>query len=265
MNKADLSSKLFIQIITLTTLVLLTASSSLAARISFNPNRIGVAVTAGQAKEIVLSTTLSETVRPTAFANLSIVPAGGNINRAWVVGSAPITLDSRTPTAEATVKIDVPVGAQSGTYTAILSPAISRTSERTMTDQVSLYVEVLPDVGCSQPPSITVTSSNPTTIKPGNNKNASLSFSGSVSSLDGCTTGRTWYQLADEYGEQDASGTLELDAFGNFEVSIPIVASRKGADRDGRTLAISFGAENEAGITIGDQQVVTVSHDNRKK
>ncbi len=48
---------------------------------------------------------------------------------------------------------------------------------------------------------------------------------------------------------------LEINDDGTFSVAVPMLASRKGKDKDGRLYSVKFMAENEAGVgeSPGDQ------------
>ena len=98
-----------------------------------------------------------------------------------------------------------------------------------------------------------------------NNKQVHVELSGSVSVPEGCSIDRPRYQLTDEYGELDKVETLQLGADGNFTVAIPMVASRKGNDKDGRLYTVKFEAENEAGVGESVETNIVVMHDNGKK
>ena len=85
---------------------------------------------------------------------------------------------------------------------------------------------------------------------------------------DGCEIVSAQYQLTDEYGELDNIEVLEVlqvGEGGSFAVTVPMVASRKGDDKDGRLYTVKLVAENGAGV--GDSVVtnIVVKHDNSKK
>ena len=58
---------------------------------------------------------------------------------------------------------------------------------------------------------------------------------------------------------------LDIDGNWTFSVAVPMVASRKGEDKDGRLYTVKFFAENDAGIGESPETSVVVLHDNGKK
>jgi hypothetical protein len=82
---------------------------------------------------------------------------------------------------------------------------------------------------------------------------------------DGCEIENARYQLTDEYGELDQEQAIALNSDGSFSVAIPMVASRKGNDKDGRLYIVRFIAKNEAGVGESSETSIIVTHDNRKK
>jgi len=117
---------------------------------------------------------------------------------------------------------------------------------------------------CATVPTISTITVNQSVIPAKNNKPVSIVFSGNISSAEGCTQGDAWYRISDEYGELDGTTPLSLDADGNFSVSVNVIASRKGDDKDGRLYTVVFGAKNDAGEVEGGETSVVVSHDNGK-
>jgi len=117
---------------------------------------------------------------------------------------------------------------------------------------------------CASAPAIGAITANQSVIPAKNNKPFTIVFSGNISSAEGCTQESAWYRISDEYGELDGTAPLTLDANGDFSVSVDVIASRKGDDKDGRLYTIVFGAKNEAGEVEGGETSVVISHDNGK-
>lgn len=271
MNKSNQPAKktLFISIKTIVFITLLfsllATTTADAAKIALTPDSIGVAIQQGEERKITVSTYFYETSRPSSYVNFNINSSGGNIPSSWVINNTRVTLNTTQPTKEVSFSIKVPANATTGTHRSIFIPVVSRSSERVSFNNLTLYVEVMPSNTCKQPPIISETTTDQQIVSNRNNKLLTLTFTGSINSSIGCTTNRAWYQLSDEYGEMNKIGTMELDVNGNFTVSIPVITSRKGNDKDGRLYNIIFGAENEVGTVFGGQQEVLISHDNRKK
>jgi hypothetical protein len=101
-----------------------------------------------------------------------------------------------------------------------------------------------------------------------NNKKVHIELSGFVTVHDGCEIDSFQYQLTDEYDELDkieALEVLQVGEGGSFAVTVPMVASRKGDDKDGRLYTVKFVAENWAGVGESVETYIVVKHDNRKK
>jgi hypothetical protein len=243
----------------------ITVATADAAKIVFTPDRIGVAIQQGEEQIIAVSTSFNETLRQDSYVNFTINSSSGNIPNSWLANNPSITLNSSSRTKEIPFSIKVPADARPGLYRGTFVPGVSRSNERVTFNTVTLFVEVTPGSRCQQPPVISETTSGRKILNDRNSKQQTLVFSGSINSPPGCTTSRSWYQLSDEYGEMDKTGNVAPDANGNFTVSVSVIASRKGDDKNGRHYSLVFGAENEAGIGLSDQRDIVITHDNRKK
>jgi len=93
-------------------------------------------------------------------------------------------------------------------------------------------------------------------IWPPNGKNVNVIFSGSI--LNDCNGG--FYSLTDEYGEINYSDILPA---GDFNVSLNLIASRKGNDKDGRKYTFTVSSSNSSGSVVKVVDVI-VPHDKRK-
>ncbi|MFC2083578.1 hypothetical protein ACFLS9_00830 [Bacteroidota bacterium] len=105
-------------------------------------------------------------------------------------------------------------------------------------------------------PSVTLEASH-TEIWPPNNKEVGVTFSGFL--VNDC--GNAEYELVDEYGEYTYSGTIEP---GDYEVTLNLVASREGKDKDGRNYTFTVTTSNDNGSATESVNVV-VPHDKGKK
>lgn len=235
-----------------------------SARLTFEPGSIGFAVTPGEETNASVSVALADfsSTQPYASFNLDLVD--GSMNRGWIATDGMITLRGVDAAQDISFAVTVPADTPGGTYTGILRPTGIHSSERITADTISLNIEVIPKTACNRPPTISDVSADETMVRSRNKKPLTFSFSGTVESPDGCVTEKVWYELVDEYGEEDDRQGFELDDQGRFKVAIPVIASRKGNDRDGRLYTVTFVAENEAGIGYGGQKKIVISHDNRK-
>lgn len=72
--------------------------------------------------------------------------------------------------------------------------------------------------------------------------------------------GSAKYTLADEYNICSTKGVLSE----NYNVSLPLVASRLGTDMDGRVYTFTVTATNGGGVSVTGVATSTVPHDQRK-
>jgi hypothetical protein len=73
--------------------------------------------------------------------------------------------------------------------------------------------------------------------------------------LQACT-----YQVIDEYGQVQPSGSVTPDANGSYAFTVALEASRRGNDRDGRHYTILVSARDIAGNLGRATATVTVPH-----
>jgi hypothetical protein len=69
----------------------------------------------------------------------------------------------------------------------------------------------------------------------------------------------------DEYGKDQPSGLIPIGAGGSYAFTVYLPASRKDADKDGRTFTITVSAADGAGNPASKAVVVTVPHDQAKR
>jgi len=243
----------------------LVPSGASAAKVTFEPNSIAVVMSPGEEKQISFAAELSETTTTSTYARFYTNLASGSISRNWVSRSNSILLNGSTSTTNVTTTIAVPSEVEAGSYVGLIRPVGLRSNERTTSNTLTLYLEVVPRNACSQAPVIADVTAGESIVRASNNKPLVFSFNGSITSPEGCTTGNAWYAVTDEYGEMDKTAALVLNDAGKFTVDVEVLGSRKGNDKDGRLYTVSFGAENEAGISVGAEQRIIISHNNRKK
>ena len=245
--------------------LLLLFNTAEAAQITFEPNGMTVSAAPGETITVPVTVTLSETSLQNAYASFSLALTGGDISRAWVNGQAYLSLNSWYKTRQAMLRINVPETAANGLYTGIFSTMWLRTNDQIEPGTLVVNLEVGSSASCNQPPEFSNIVSSHDAIETRNNKLVAIDLSGSVTAAPGCTIDSAWYQLIDEYGELDQTGSLDVNPDGTFAVSVPMVASRKGNDKDGRLYTVTFMAESAAGVAESPEPRVVVMHDNGKK
>jgi probable HAF family extracellular repeat protein len=95
------------------------------------------------------------------------------------------------------------------------------------------------------PPAITV-SASPATLRPPNGQLVTVTVSGAITD-EGSGVSSAVYQVTDEYGQIQPSGSVPLGANGQYAFTVALQASRRGNDQDGRHYTIEVSATDAAG------------------
>jgi hypothetical protein len=128
---------------------------------------------------------------------------------------------------------------------------------------VSIFLNTTAAPIDSQPPAISA-AANPSVLWPANGRTVSVTVSGTiVDDLSGVDTSTLAFTVIDEYGLVQPSGTLTIDSAGRYSLTVPLTASRRGDDKDGRTYRIVISAADLAGNEASEVIVVLVPHDRR--
>jgi probable HAF family extracellular repeat protein len=110
------------------------------------------------------------------------------------------------------------------------------------------------------PPTITV-SASPATLWPPNGKLVTVTVSGTITDKPGGSGMQAGtYQVIDEYGQVQPSGSLIPGAGGSYAFTVKLQASRNGNDQDGRHYTIAVNATDIAGNPGVASATVTVPH-----
>jgi len=246
----------------------LMATEAGAAKISFEPNELNATVAPGEVVTVPVAVTLDDTTAPNSYASFSLSRVDGTLDPKWINGQLYVSLNSWYKTRQVPFLVKVPANAKGGKYKSVFRTVWLRSNEQVDPVDLVINVEVGETFTCNQIPLFSDMSSAEETINVRNNKEVAIDLSGSVSSPDGCGPVNAWFVLTDEYGELDQDQErvdLEIKDEGTFSVSVPMVASRKGNDKDGRLYTVKFFAENDAGVGESPETSVVVLHDNGKK
>ena len=254
---------LVLSLLAFTLLCLSTESHS--AQIIFAQNGLTVNVAPGETVAVPITVSLEDTSLPKPYASFGLAHVGGTLDRNWINSQIYMSLNSSYKTRQAVLQVKVPADAQGGLYKGILKTVWLRSNEIVAPAEFEINVDVDSFVSCSQVPLFSDIVSSQESINMRNNKSVQIELSGSVAVPDGCEISTAEYQLTDEYGELDKVEALQLGADGSFTVAIPMVASRKGNDKDGRLYTVKFEAENKAGVGESVETNIVVMHDNGKK
>jgi hypothetical protein len=112
------------------------------------------------------------------------------------------------------------------------------------------------------PPVISV-SATPQTLWPPNGRMVTVTISGTITDAgSGVNASTTAYAVTDEYGLIQPSGRLiALGKDGSYSFTIPLQASRRGNDTDGRQYTITISAQDLEGNRGSASARVIVPHD----
>jgi Galactose oxidase, central domain/Abnormal spindle-like microcephaly-assoc'd, ASPM-SPD-2-Hydin/Thrombospondin type 3 repeat len=111
------------------------------------------------------------------------------------------------------------------------------------------------------PPVVTI-ATIPSILWPPNGKMETVVISGTViDSIDGVNGSTAAFNVVDEYGQVQPSGTVTLGPGGTYSFSILLEAARNGDDQDGRHYTITVSAKDNVGNLGSASVVVIVPHD----
>ena len=241
------------------------STESHSAQITFAQNGLTVKVAPGETVAVPITVSLEDTSLPNTYASFGLAHVGGSLDRNWINNQIYMSLNSWYKTRQAVLQVKVPTGAQRGIYTGLLKTVWLRSNESVAPAELEINVDVDSLVGCSQRPLFSKVVASQETINMRNNKLVQIELSGSVDVTEGCEIYNAQYHLKDEYGELDKVADIQLDDEGSFTAAVPMVASRKGSDKDGRLYTVKFVAENEAGFGESVETNIVVKHDKSKK
>jgi hypothetical protein len=231
-----------------------------ASVISYAPGNLSFRVSPGNAVQSTV-TVSANTLSAPLFVVLG-PNATGNLPGDWVAARgvflSPTRLGVTVP-----IEIRIPPTAPPGTYSGRLVPRILGGSiEEVNSGQgVSVELIVVGNNKCTEPPMLKDVIVGPQSVFIPNGKETTVWVSGVLEIAEGCTLQELVYNLDDEYGVYSSSGPVIVDQMGSFKIAIPIEASRRGQDKDGRLYSGTITATGqEAGATRASFSV-KVEHD----
>ena len=195
---------------------------------------------------------------------------------AWAVAIADVNGDAIPDLAVANYSgtVGVLVGKGDGTFqtarafTAALAAASVAAADLNHDGQPDLvaanatqtFAVLLNDTCANVPPVVTLAAS-PTVLWPPNGRAVPVTLSGTMT-VSPCAAATTTlsYAVVDEYGLVQPAGPIVPGADGAFSLSIPLQASRRGDDPDGRQYTIKVTAADTNGGSATAASIVTVPH-----
>ena len=109
------------------------------------------------------------------------------------------------------------------------------------------------------PPSVTCTAT-PTILWPPNNKQVTITVSGSVTAGTSAITAMA-FMVRDSEGQVQPSGPVTVGSDGSYSFAVQLVASRDGNDKSGRQYTVGVTAADHIGNAGSCAVVVNVPHD----
>ena len=259
-----------------TLVIFLGAAQASAATIAFEPKVLSVKAAPGEKVFIPISMSLQDATSPGAYANILCAYSGGSLDRSWLVNYQFNMTPNTFINATRVLQIVPPIDAEPGLYIATMATKLLRSNEPIELVDLEIHVEISQQDACLEPPVFSNVVSAQDRINTRNNKKVTINFSGIVTPPSGCELKRVWYELVDEYDEVSHQEEVQFNKEGgSFAVDLPLIASRRGDDRDGRLYNVIFKAENlllagtlASGESASAESVETnivVMHNNRKK
>lgn len=237
---------------------LLITTTAFAADLLYSPNAVALAIEPGTSAQVQMDITMA-TVGMSQMVRFLGSVEGGNLPASWVTSSSYYKFISKySPVVSTTLTIAVPADTAPGVYSGYV---YSWAGFKPIGMGTGMYLEITVASPCDAAPDIDLTGLSPDMIWPPNHKMVDVVAQGFVTNPIGCEMHTLYYDIVDEYGVYTGSGEIEFDADGNFEVPIPVEASRLGQDKDGRTYSITISAENDGGISTLGPFDVLVPHD----
>ncbi len=115
------------------------------------------------------------------------------------------------------------------------------------------------------PPVVTIAAS-PTVLWPPNGRTVDVLVSGTVADAEsGVDPASLRLAVVDEYGVVQPAVGVSADADGRWSAVVPLSASRRGDDRDGRLYTIVFSAADRAGNLGSARTTIVVPHQRRAR
>jgi len=232
------------------------AGTAQAATLTYDVGQYPIQVAAGAEVNVLLSVDVDGLSNQ---AGLTFLDRISSNNPKVLVTASPnganVNADSNNATTQLTIHVpaDTPPGF---TYLAQIFSNIDGGASSNSGVPIRFRVTQA-EASCSESPDIGEPSVTPKQIRTPNNRSVDVTITGTISNPEGCDTLNMNYQIDD-----DAPNSFSINGNDEFTITIPIIASRYGYEKNGRTYEISLSAENEAG-TSSRTVTVNVLHDRR--
>ena len=245
-------------------LAFLAADPAPAADLLLSPANIVMKVPTGESASSAIAGILN--IPPAVPYSMTVLlrSVGGSLPSPWLVAQ-PTSFANRTPPLVLPFLVKIPPTAAPGTYTALVQPMVLNSSIPVLPPSRPVQVAVIVVGKCPAAPTVAIASAQPAEFKAPNGRLADVEIAGGVVVPPGCTPGRVWYTLVDEYGIFGETKDVTAAPDGSFAFTTPVQVSRRGEDKDGRLYQFTVYAADEAGTGSSAPAAVVVRHDQRKE
>lgn len=203
----------------------------------------------------------ADTAPPVTTATVS----GPTGNDNWYLGAVTVTLSATDPDGAVAATYYSVDGGANRTYGASFSVAgdgvhqflfysVDFAGNEELAKTLSIKIDATPPIitGAAQP----------ATLWPPNEQMSSISVSGAITdAMSGVNAGTATFEVTDEYGLIQPSGSVMLGTDGRYAFTVALQAARRGDDQDGRLYRVTVRAGDNAGNTNFTSTVVIVPHD----
>lgn len=235
-----------------------------AAIVTFDPGSIVLSVEPGQSAVANLEVNANSRVAYTISLRVgSILAPQGNLPPGWL-RPADVSLAARRggmTSATMNLMVAVPTDTVGGTYTAVLTPQILRTSEPVSSDDITVVIEVPAQNQCDGVPVLENVEVGPENIWAPRDREVEIDISGTVVVAPGCEVAGTYSM---ESNDGPVEGDLILDADGKFSQRISVNVSKSGKSREGTNYNGTLSVIDAEGNQASQGFFVTVGHDRRR-
>ncbi len=243
-------------------LILLSANPAAAATLSYMPEAVSLTVPAGSQYSTRVEIAVPDSAAFTQFIRTMSEIRDGNLPAEWISASPAGAFVRKGCSASATLTITVPPDTPAGIYGGYFVSR-AQASHEAPDPGSGVFISVDVPSACSGVAEIRLDDFGPSILWPPDHSLQAVTLRGSVLLPAGCALQEAAYRIEDEYGVYSASGLFTVAVDGSFTIVLPVEASRKGQDRDGREYAITVTVRNEAGTGSSGTMKVLVPHDQR--
>ena len=241
------------------------AAIAQAANVTFNPGSVALTCEPGKSTVAKLMANADSASSYSIYMQVGSVMTQGNLPPGWLK-PAVVSLAARSGgvvTSPMDIVIDVPPDTPGGKYSAVITPEVLQSTVPVVSNDVSIVVEVSGQMSkCDGMPAFKNVKVGPESIWAPRDKKVAVDVSGTVVVAPDCEVSGT-YEMESNDGQK--TGKLNIGADGKFAQKIPVMVSRKGKTREGKTYNGKLAVVDAEGNGVTRGFFVKVGHDRGKK